>query len=66
MIRVAQVANGMLLPLIAVFLVWVVNRPGVLGKYRNTILQNVLAVLIVLIAVFLGVRGIIKVISDFL
>lgn len=61
MIRIAQIANGILLPVIAVFLIWVVNRPGLLGKYKNTFSQNVLAVLIVLITVFLGIKGILKV-----
>lgn len=64
MIRIAQIANGLLLPVIAVFLVWVVNRPGVLGQYKNTQFQNFLGILIVLITLFLGIMGILKVISN--
>ncbi|NER13926.1 divalent metal cation transporter [Leptobacterium flavescens] len=64
-IQFAQIANGILLPVIAVFLLWVVNKTEVLGKYKNTRMQNVLAVLIVAIAIFLGVRSILKVFGLF-
>lgn len=60
-IKFAQVANGLLLPVIAIFLIWVMNNSNVLGKYVNTKLQNALAVIVVLIAVFLGVKGILAV-----
>ena len=60
-IQLAQIANGILLPVIAVFLLWVVNRPGVLGKFRNTLFQNLLAGGIVLLSIALGLRSILKV-----
>src|SRR5690606_3468580 len=41
-IKFAQVANGILLPVIAIFLLWIVNKRSVLGAYRNTVLQNFL------------------------
>ncbi|XLS30648.1 Nramp family divalent metal transporter [Flavobacteriaceae bacterium M23B6Z8] len=63
-IRIAQIANGLLLPVIAVFLVWVVNRPGVLGAYKNSKFQNFLGVLIILFTLFLGIMGISKVINS--
>ncbi|WP_340202057.1 Nramp family divalent metal transporter [Ascidiimonas sp. W6] len=61
MIRVAQIANGLLLPVIAIFLVWVVNRPGVLGAYKNTFWNNLIAILIVVVTLVLGIKGILKV-----
>ncbi len=64
-IRFAQVANGLLLPIIAVFLLWVVNRPSVLGTHRNSLLQNILGILIVLMAVGLGIKSLIKVFASF-
>ena len=62
-IKFAQIANGILLPFIAIFLLWIVNRSSVMGKYKNTLLQNVFGILIILLAVFLGVKSIIKVLG---
>ena len=63
-IKLAQVANGLLLPIIAGFLLWVVNRQDVMNNYRNTKMQNVLAVLIVLTTIGLGVKSMFKVFSQ--
>ncbi len=60
-IQFAQIANGLLLPIIAMFLLWVVNKKVVLGTYRNTVLQNILSVGIVLITIALSVRTFFKV-----
>jgi len=62
-IKFAQVANGMLLPIIAGILLWIVNKKSVLGIYINTKTQNVLGILILCIAIFLGVKGILKVLN---
>lgn len=53
-ILVAQAANGVLLPLVAVVLLIVMNRGGLLGEYRNGILGNILGGIVVLVATFLG------------
>ena len=50
-----------LLPLIAIFLVWVVNRETVLGNYKNTLFQNILGILIIVITLILGLKSILKV-----
>lgn len=65
LIKLAQVANGILLPVITIFLFWVVNKQEVLGKYRNTILQNILTFIIVVFAVFLGIKSVLKVLELF-
>ncbi len=64
-IQFAQIANGILLPLIAVFLVWVVNRKAVMGTYSNTLIQNILGIGIIIVAIVLGVKSILKVIGLF-
>ncbi len=64
-IRFAQIANGLLLPVIAIFLFWIVNRPTVLGKYRNSLKQNLLALVVIGIAVFLGIKSVYIVIQSF-
>ncbi|QHI35384.1 Divalent metal cation transporter MntH [Kordia antarctica] len=60
-ITFAQVANGLLLPIVAIFLVWIVNKSNVLGKYKNTLFQNILAICIILITIVLGIKGIVSV-----
>ncbi len=62
-IKFAQIANGLLLPFIAGFLLWAMNQKEVLGEYVNTKRQNIIAIVIVLIAIGLGMKGIWKVIS---
>ncbi len=55
-IWVAQVANGLLLPLIAMFLLWMMNS-SVVGHYKNTLLQNVLGIAVVLVTLLLSARS---------
>jgi manganese transport protein len=50
----AQAANGLLLPLVAAFLLVAVNRPALMGAYRNRLLGNLLAGSVLLVAVALG------------
>ena len=60
-IQFAQVANGLLLPIIAIFLLWVVNRAGVMGIHKNNWKQNLFGILIIGLAVVLGVKSILTV-----
>jgi Mn2+/Fe2+ NRAMP family transporter len=60
-IKFAQVANGILLPVIAGFLIWIMNKQSVLGSYKNTVRQNVISLIMFAIAIFLGVKTILKV-----
>ncbi|MEM9680578.1 MAG: Nramp family divalent metal transporter [Bacteroidota bacterium] len=60
-IKFAQVANGILLPVIAGVLLWIMNRSTVLNKYRNSKIQNILGGIIVMITIILGVKGILSV-----
>ena len=62
-IRFAQVANGILLPIVAVFLVWVVNRKSLMGQLRNTLFQNALAIIILGLIILLAVRSIFNVLN---
>jgi Mn2+/Fe2+ NRAMP family transporter len=60
-IKFAQIANGLLLPVIAVILLWIMNKTSVLGNFKNTTFQNVLALLILFVTIFLGLKSILKV-----
>ncbi len=64
-IKFAQVANGILLPVIAIFLLWIVNRVSVMGAYKNTVSQNILGLVIITLAVILGAKSILKVFGLF-
>jgi manganese transport protein len=54
----AQIANGILLPLLAVFLLYVMNQSSLLGKYKNTWVHNVLGALVIAVTLFLGGKSI--------
>lgn len=62
-IQFAQVANGVLLPVMALLLLWVVNKKSVMGENRNSMMQNALGVAIVAFAIFLGAKSVLKVIG---
>lgn len=62
-IRFAQIANGILLPVIAVALFWLVNKKSLLGENRNNFYQNAIGGFVVLISIFLGIKSILKVLS---
>jgi len=51
----AQAANGILLPLIAIFLLAVMNQGKLLGKHKNGVVANLLGAVVVLTATGLGV-----------
>jgi manganese transport protein len=54
----AQVANGVLLPAIAAFLVLAANDRAIMGRWANGRLMNVLGALVVAVALLLGLRTI--------
>lgn len=56
-IQFAQVANGILLPVVAAFLLWIMNKKKLLGDYKNSTVQNLLGILIVLFTLILSVRS---------
>ena len=64
-IKFAQVANGILLPIIAGILLWIMNKKSVLGSFVNSKFQNFLGFIILLITLFLGLKGILKVFNIF-
>jgi manganese transport protein len=60
-IQFAQVANGLLLPIIAIILIWIVNKQSVLGDFKNSIWQNVPAIIIIILVIALGAKSILSV-----
>ena len=52
----AQVANGLLLPIVAIFLLYALNRKSLLGQYCNSWLANALGVFVIAITLVLATR----------
>ena len=61
LITIAQVANGLLLPIIAVFLLLAMNNRTLLGEHVNTLRANLLGGGVVAITFLLGARLILRV-----
>ena len=56
----AQVANGLLLPIVAAFLLWIMNDRKIMGSHTNSKLVNAFGILVILITIGLGLKGILK------
>ncbi len=55
-ILVAQVANGLILPVVAVFLVITMNRPKIPARFRNKWLANLLGVFVILVVSLIAMQ----------
>ncbi|MEM7458507.1 MAG: Nramp family divalent metal transporter [Pseudomonadota bacterium] len=60
LILIAQYANGLLLPIVAAFLLYIMNRKDLLGAHANTLPANSAGGFVVLITLGLGVRSILR------
>ena len=65
-ILMAQALNGIILPVIAIYLVYVTSSKKQLGKYSNTSLQKWLGAFVALVTVVLGTSSLISAIQSFL
>jgi len=61
----AQAANGVLLPVIAIYLLWVMNSKRVMGSNTNGSLSNIIGVVVVLVALGIGLRTLFHVFGVF-
>jgi len=61
----AQAANGILLPVIAVYLMWVMNNRKLLGTHANSIERNLAGGAVTLVVVLLGLKSLGSVIGIF-
>lgn len=61
LIILAQLANGILLPLISGWIIWIAAQKSVLGSFSNTPFKTGIASLIWLITLILGIKSIITV-----
>lgn len=63
LITIAQLANGILLPLLSGYVIWLVNKKSIMGDFKNTIFMNVLSLIVWLITLLLGALSIMKVLG---
>jgi NRAMP (natural resistance-associated macrophage protein)-like metal ion transporter len=56
----AQVANGIILPVASVFVLIVLNNKKKMGDLTNTIKQNIIGIIIILVVSLLGIWNILK------
>ncbi|MCP4726292.1 MAG: divalent metal cation transporter [bacterium] len=59
----AQIANGIMLPLVVILIAIVINNKKILKTNVNNIKRNLITLVIILITLTLGIRGIIRAIS---
>ncbi len=56
LIQFAQVINGVLMPVVAILLVWIVNQTGIMGKFINKTYQTVVGGVVILITIGLLIK----------
>lgn len=61
----AQALNGILLPGVAILLLFIMNNKKLLGEYKNTLKTNILGVVVVLVCTFLGLYSFVGAIRAF-
>ncbi|MCD2138145.1 Nramp family divalent metal transporter [Salinicoccus halitifaciens] len=62
---IAQALNGMILPLIAIFIMIVINKKGLMGDFKNSTVLNVAGWIITAVVTFLGVYSFIDAVTSF-
>jgi len=62
---IAQALNGMILPLIAVFIMIVINKKGLMGEFKNSTALNVAGWIITAVVTFLGLYSFIDAVTSF-
>lgn len=58
LITMAQLANGILLPLVSGWIIWIASQKNILGKYRNRPSYTIFAIVIWLFTLLLGLKSI--------
>ncbi|MEM1336138.1 MAG: Nramp family divalent metal transporter [Bacteroidota bacterium] len=62
-IKFAQIANGILLPVMAILLVWITQNNRIMGLYKNSWGRNLIGLFIILLSLVLGIKSVLKVLG---
>jgi Mn2+/Fe2+ NRAMP family transporter len=60
LILFAQVANGLLLPILAIYLLWIMNDSALMGKHVNSKLINIIGVVVIVVTLILGLKTLVS------
>lgn len=58
LILFTQVANGLLLPILAIYLLWIVNDKALMSRHVNSKLINLFGVVVIIVTLLLGLKSI--------
>ena len=61
-IKFAQFSNSLLLPIIAIILLWLINNKSIISKRYRYKFQNIIGSIIVILSIILGAKGLISLI----
>ena len=61
-IKFAQFSNSLLLPIIAIILLWLINNKSIISSRYRYKFQNILGFMIVILSLILGAKGLISLI----
>ena len=61
-IKFAQFSNSLLLPIIAIILLWLINNKSIISQRYRYKFQNILGSIIVILSIILGAKGLISLI----
>jgi len=56
----AQFTNGLLLPVVATFLLWIMNDHRIMGVHYNNLWTNILGILVIIATIVLGVKSVLS------
>ena len=62
-IKIAQFLNGLLLPIMAILLLYLVNKRATMKTYKNLWYHNLVSTVVILICVILGLKSIFSVLN---
>lgn len=62
-IQFAQIANGLMLPIAGLLLIWLTSKSSVMGTYRNGKTQILMGTVIIFVILLLGIKSIWSVIN---
>lgn len=60
-IKFAQITNALLLPFIAIYLLYISNSSKILGNFTNSKWANILAILVIMITILLGLKTLLNI-----
>ncbi|AGA79249.1 Nramp family divalent metal transporter [Echinicola vietnamensis] len=64
LIAFAQLTNGILLPVLSTFILWMANKTSLMGPFKNHLIANIFGIAIWVITLVLGCKSMLSVIQN--